>query len=257
MLPQEAQEGFPYGSAQRAGGRSLSGLEARAFKSAGGMPMKLKLLLSSLIVAAAMTTTSPAIAAAVDLASCCTPGDKDFPKAGGNLGNQAYSSLTQINKGNINILSPVWLTHVSAAPPSTTDTSQQTTPIVVDGVIYLDTPNGDVIAINGKTGATKWKWHPVDFAPTSTRRGVSIGDGKVYTLASGNRVVALDKDTGAQVWVVQPTGPGGASLGNTQKVATTYYEGKVYIGTNDASRNAGYAVRSSDGVILWSFYGGA
>ena len=35
---------------------------------------------------------------AADLADCCTPGDADFPKVGGNLGNQSYSSLRQINK---------------------------------------------------------------------------------------------------------------------------------------------------------------
>ena len=50
------------------------------------------------------------------------------------------------------------------------------------------------------------------------------------------------------VWVVQPTGPGGASLGNIAKVGTVYYDGMVYIGTNDGNRDAGYAVRSSDGA---------
>ena len=219
--------------------------------------MKFKLIVSLLIAAGAISTSSLALAAAADLSSCCTAGDNDFPKVGGNLGNQAYSSLLQIDKANIHKLGPVWLNHVSAAPPATNDTGQQTTPIVVDGVIYLDTPNGDVIAVDGATGATKWKWHPTAFAPANTRRGVSVGDGKVYTSASGNRVVALDRDTGAQVWVVQPTGPGGASLGNIGKVATVYYDGMVYVGTADASRNAGFALKSSDGSMVWSFYGGA
>jgi glucose dehydrogenase/plastocyanin len=219
--------------------------------------MKLKLIVSSLIAAGAITTPSMATQGAADLASCCTPGDKDFPKVGGNLGNQAYSSLGKINKGNVRRLGPVWRTNVSAAPPATTHTGQQTTPIVVDGVIYLDTPNGSVIAVDGATGATKWKWTPTAFNPTGTRRGVSVGDGKVYTLASGNRVVALNKDTGEQVWAVQPTGPAGAALGNIAKVATVYHDGLVYVGTNDGSRNAAFAVRSGDGSIVWSFYGGA
>src|SRR5262249_46682515 len=212
--------------------------------------MKLKQLVSSLIAAGALATSTFALAGAKDLESCCTPGDKDFPKVGGNLGNQAYSSLTQIRKSNIDRLGPVWVNHVSAADPATDDTGQQTTPIVVDGVIYLDTPSGDVIAVDGATGATKWKWHPVGFNPTGTRRGVSIGDGKIYTLAAGNRVVALNKDTGAQVWVSQPAARNGAALGNIQKVATVYYEGKVYIGTNDGNRNSGFAVSAADGTIL-------
>jgi len=194
---------------------------------------------------------------AAELADCCTPGDKDYPTHSGNLGNQAYSALTQINKGNIKRLGPVWRTHVSAEPPATDHTGQQTTPIVVDGVIYLDTPNGSVIAVDGATGATKWKWTPTAFDTNGTRRGVSVGDGKVYTLADGNRVVALNKDTGLEVWVVQPRGPSDAPLGNIEKVATVYHDGMVYVGTNDGNRNAAFALKSSDGSMVWSFYGGA
>jgi glucose dehydrogenase/plastocyanin len=220
--------------------------------------MKSKLIVSYLIAAGAIATSSLAMAAAADLSSCCTAGDQDFPKVNGNLGNQGYSSLTQIDKANIHNVGPVWLNHVSAAPPATTSTGQQTTPIVVDGVIYLDTPNGDVIAVDGATGATKWKWHPTAFGTNGTRRGVSVGDGKVYTLADGNRVVALNKDTGAEVWVVQPPPPPGeTTLGNIEKVATVYHDGMVYLGTNDGNRGAIVAVRSSDGQIVWSFYGGA
>src|SRR4029077_1391689 len=194
---------------------------------------------------------------AAALADCCTPGDKDFPTHGGNLGNQRYSALKQIKRGSIKGLGPVWRTHFSAEAPASNDTGQQTTPLVVDGVIYLDTPIGGVIAVDGATGATKWKWTPTAFPPSGTRRGVSVGDGKVYTLAGGNRVVALNKDTGLEVWVVQPRGPGDTPLGNIQKVATVYFDGMVYVGTNDGDRNAAFALKSSDGSIVWSFFGGA
>jgi len=230
--------------------------------------LKLNPVASALIALAAVTTPTVMFGAAADLNACCTPADKDQPRVAANLGNQSYSSLSKVNKATISNLGPVWMTSVSEAAattpspsPGVPDTGQQTTPIVVDGVIYLDTPSGGVSAIDGATGATKWKWQPTvansGFGPTGTRRGVSVGDGKVYTLASGNRVVALNKDTGAQVWVVQPTGPNGASLGNVAKVATTYYDGMVYVGTNDAPRNAAFALKSSDGSMVWSFYGGA
>jgi quinohemoprotein ethanol dehydrogenase len=230
--------------------------------------MKFNPIVSSLVVIAAMSTPAVTFGAAADLNACCTPADKDQPKVGGNLGNQSYSSLSQISKANLNNLGAAWVTSISAAAattpsaaPGVPGTGQQTTPIVLDGVIYTDTPSGGVIAVDGATGVTKWKWQPTvanaGFTPSGTRRGVSVGEGKVYTLASGNRVVALSKDTGAQVWVTQPTGPGGASLGNVAKVATVYHDGMVYIGTNDGNRNAGFAVKSSDGSIVWSFYGGA
>ena len=230
--------------------------------------MKVKLIVSSLMALGVLSQSPLAFGAAKDLNSATAPADADYPKVGGNLGNQNYSGLTQINKHNLKNLGAAWKLDVSAAPttkpvaaPGTTTTGQQTSPLVIDGVIYSDTPVGGVIAVDGKTGAVKWKWTPSTaangFGPSGTRRGVSVGDGKVFTLASGNRVVALNKDTGDIVWVVQPTGAGGASLGNVAKVGTVYFDGMVYIGTNDAGRNAGLAVRSSDGALQWYFFGAA
>src|SRR5688500_5186403 len=109
--------------------------------------MKLTPIASSLLALAAMTTPTVIFGSAADLHACCTPADKDQPKVAGNLGNQSYSSLGQITKANLVNLGAAWMTSVSAQPattpspgPGTPDTGQQTTPIVVDGVIYLDTP---------------------------------------------------------------------------------------------------------------------
>src|SRR5579862_5096111 len=207
--------------------------------------MKLKLVLSSLFAVGAMVTSSFAMAAAVDLNACCTPADADFPKIGGNLANQSYSSLTQVTKANVNTLGAAWMVHTSAVPattptasPGTTTTQQQTTPIAVNGILYTDTPIGDVIAVDGATGAVKWKWHPTTansgFGPANPRRGVSVGGGLVYTIASGSHVVALDQNTGAQVWAVVPTPPpssGETTLGGIGPTATVYYNGMVYVGS--------------------------
>jgi len=197
--------------------------------------------------------------------NCCSPAGEDWPYTTGNLGGWGYTSLTQINKKNIEQLGPAWVTHVSAEPvttpvpgPGNNATAQQTIPIVVDGVMYLDTPSGGVIALDGATGAVKWKWQPSvaanGFGGNSQHRGVSVGEGKVFTTAAGNRVVALDKDTGAIVWAVQPTAPGGATLGTIAKVRTTYYDGLVYQGTNDSSRGSVFALRASDGALVWHFF---
>jgi quinohemoprotein ethanol dehydrogenase len=184
------------------------------------------------------------------------PTGADMPTVGGNLANQHYSGLTQINQRNLDRLGPVWRTHVSAVPPASDDAGQQTTPIVADGVIYLDTPGGEVIAVDGATGAPKWKWAPEGFETSGTRRGVSIGEGKVYTLADGDRVVALDKDTGEEVWVVQPSVGAGVDLGSIDRVATVYHDGVVYAHAANGDRAAVVAVRASDGGHLWHFFGG-
>ena len=65
--------------------------------------MKLNLITALLVSAGALAAPAGLSAkpAAADLVDCCTPGDKDFPKVGGNLGNQNYSSLSGIKRGNI------------------------------------------------------------------------------------------------------------------------------------------------------------
>ncbi|MDG4825236.1 PQQ-binding-like beta-propeller repeat protein [Asanoa sp. WMMD1127] len=184
------------------------------------------------------------------------PTGADMPTVGGNLANQHYSGLTQINQRNLDKLGPAWRTHVSAVAPASDDVGQQTTPIVADGVIYLDTPRGEVIAVDGATGAPRWKWSPEGFEPAGTRRGVSIGEGKVFTLADGDRIVALDKDTGRQVWAVQPAVQAGVDLGSIDRVATVYHDGIVYAHAANGDRAAVVAVRASDGGHLWHFFGG-
>ncbi|MGC5221704.1 PQQ-binding-like beta-propeller repeat protein [Micromonospora sp. DT81.3] len=184
------------------------------------------------------------------------PTGADMPTVGGNLGNQHYSGLTQIGKDNLDQLAPAWRTHVSAVAPASDDVGQQTTPIVVDGVIYLDTPSGGVIAVDGASGDPVWKWENDVYGLSGTRRGVSAGDGKIFTLAGGNRVVALDDATGAEVWAVPAAGPNGEDLGRVGKVATVYYDGIVYAHAADGDRGAVVALDASDGSYLWHFFGG-
>ena len=229
--------------------------------------MKLKAVVSSLLAVGALATgyavvgQNAAPLAARDLNTCCAPADQDWPTVSGNLGQQSYTSLSQITKANIGNLGPAWITHISAVPATvptasagTTTGGQQTSPIAVDGVVYSETPDGDVVAVDGTTGAVKWKWHPTTansgFGPTGTRRGLSVGGGRVYTLAAGNRVVALNQNTGAQIWAVVPAPPAGeTTLGNIAKVATLYYNGRVYIFTNDGNRNAAFALDAATGAM--------
>ncbi|AWB86180.1 dehydrogenase [Mycetocola zhujimingii] len=184
------------------------------------------------------------------------PTGADMPTVGGNLGNQHYSGLTKINKRNIDKVGPAWRTHVSGVAPASDDVGQQTTPIVVGGIIYLDTPSGGVIAVDGKSGASVWKWEPTAYGTADTRRGVSSGDGKIFTMAADDRVVALDQATGQEAWVVQPAGPNGESLGNFDRVATVYHNGIVYAHAANGDRAAVVGLDATDGSYLWHFFGG-
>ena len=131
---------------------------------------------------------------------------------------------------------------------STAET-QQSTAVAVDGVLYVETTQGKVYAVDGKTGAIKWTYNP-GFG-NSQRRGVAFGQGMVFTNMAGRRVIALNKDTGAVVWTtVLP-----AAEANSLKVAVTYWDGMIYVGTNDNATGTAFALRASDGAIVWKFHG--
>lgn len=223
-------------------------------------------LLKRTPIAAGLVALFAAAAPMLALAqSSLTPTTKDWPHVAGSLSAQGYTALTQINKTNLKNLGPAWVTHLAAEPitspvaaPGTTQTAQQSTPIVVDGVMYVNPPGGGVVALDGATGVVKWKWVPSvaanGYGPATQQRGVTVGEGKVFTTASGNRMVALNKDTGQVEWVVQPAAPDGTPFAGIAKVRPTYHDGLVYMGNNDTSRGVTFALKASNGALAWHFY---
>lgn len=188
---------------------------------------------------------SRAASTPVQLLHATVPADRNHPTVGGNLGNQNYSSLTGIHKGNIRRLRGAWLNHIEGGLKQG---NSQSSPVVVDGVIYIESALGNVHAVDGKTGETKWVYRQT--RGTLTRRGVAVGQGLVYTHGRGSWVIALDQETGEVVWERQITG-----YGNMEKVAITYYDGRLFLGTHDSGRAAGLCVDASDGELIWAFWG--
>jgi PQQ-dependent dehydrogenase (methanol/ethanol family) len=176
---------------------------------------------------------------------CTAPVDRDFPKVGGNLGNQNFTSLGKIGHHNIHRVGGAWLNRIEGG--ITTGTNQSTT-VAVDGVLYIESAFGNVVAVDGKTGVTKWKY--LQTRGALTRRGVAVGGGKVFTHGKGNWIIALDQATGVVAWDKQITG-----FGNMEKVAVTHHDGVLYCGTHDSSRCAALALDATNGDVIWWFWG--
>ena len=168
---------------------------------------------------------------------------KDHPKVGGNLGNQNYSVLAQINKDNVSQLGAVWQVNLEGGA---TTGDNQSSPIVSKGVIFMETAQGHLHAIDGKTGAIKWTYN---LGGTGVRRGAAVGDGKVFTIASGY-LTAVDEETGAEIWKVKAK----ADYGTVQKAAVVYADGVVYAGSNDGSVGTALAYDAKTGAEKWHFY---
>ncbi len=126
----------------------------------------------------------------------------DWPVVGGNSGNSHYSKLAQINRANVSKLKVAW----------SYDTGEsgglETTPIVVDGVLYAFTPKQEVIALDGATGKLLWKFES-GINGTQPDRGLTYWTGgKEKRLLAGvmNFVYALDPASGK---VIPSFGSGG------------------------------------------------
>src|SRR5213593_144606 len=70
----------------------------------------------------------------------------------GSYSAQRYSRLNQINSRNVGRLRAAWVYQVKA-----TD-ALETTPLVVDGIMYLSEPGGSVTALDTMTGRPMWKY---------------------------------------------------------------------------------------------------
>jgi len=96
------------------------------------------------------------------LIASCTPSNTpagDWRVTGAEPGNSRYSSLDQINTGNVAQLRMAWIYHTGDLPPDGHG-EIQATPIVVDGVLYTTTPALAVIALRAESGTLKWRFDP-------------------------------------------------------------------------------------------------
>jgi quinoprotein glucose dehydrogenase len=120
----------------------------------------------------------------------------DWRVYGGDPGNMHHSSLAQITPANVSTLKPVW-----TWDSGETAISFETTPLVIDHVMYVSTPNERVVALDADTGREIWNFDPKVEVP-STHRGVTYwpGDGKdaarLIVGTSEGQIYALDVKTG-------------------------------------------------------------
>src|SRR5580704_17481173 len=170
--------------------------------------------------------------------SCCEPTTSDFPRVGGDYGNQNYSSLGKINRTNIGQLGAAWHDNLEGG---STDQYQQATAVAVGGVLFVETSQGHVFAVDGKTGAIKWKYD--SGTGVQLHRGVAVGGGKVFATLADRQVL----------WLKQLDEP---TIG-TLKTAVVYFDGLIYFGSADGPRGAAFALKADTGDIAWKFYGAA
>jgi quinoprotein glucose dehydrogenase len=114
---------------------------------------------------------------------------------GGDPGGTRYSSLRQITKANVSGLKEVWRFETPEGG------RLQTTPLIVDGVMYVVTPRQKVVALDAATGVQKWTFDS-GAATTAASRGLTWWtDGKEKRLftAAGSFIYAVNPADGTAI----------------------------------------------------------
>ena len=89
--------------------------------------------------------------------------DREWPNYGNDPGGMRFSPLTGINRGNVARLKVAWVFHtgdISDGGGTRQRSGFETTPILVDGTLFLTTPFNRVIALDPETGKQRWAFDP-------------------------------------------------------------------------------------------------
>jgi PQQ-dependent dehydrogenase (methanol/ethanol family) len=176
----------------------------------------------------------------------------NFLHTNGNYQQTRYYPNRQINVSNVSKLRPAWMFQTEVKE------SLETSPIVVNGVMYVTTSFNHLYALDARTGEQIWhykhKMGPITtYCCGPNNRGVAVHGDKVYMGTLDAKLVALDAKTGKPAWEVEIADP---ELGYSETMAPTAVDGKILIGTNGGEygiRGFVKAFDAKDGKLLWTF----
>ena len=100
--------------------------------------------------------------------------------------NIHYSSLTQIDTGNVKQLQVAWEYH-SGGVDTANHSQMQCNPIMIDGLLYGTTPNMKLFAIDAATGKEKWQFNPFDSLAGNKRMFFILNNCRGITYWTGGR----------------------------------------------------------------------
>jgi quinohemoprotein ethanol dehydrogenase len=168
---------------------------------------------------------------------------------------QRYSPLIQVTPANVARLGLAWYADLD------TNRGQESSPLVIDGKLYVTSAWSKVFAFDAATGKPLWKFDPQVPPEWGARgccdvvnRGLAAWGGNLYLGAYDGRLIAIDAKTGKQVWSVDTIDRDKPySITGAPRVAN----GKVFIGNGGSELGVrGYisAYDAKDGKLLWRFH---
>jgi alcohol dehydrogenase (cytochrome c) len=154
-----------------------------------------------------------------------------------------FSPLNQINTGNAEQLQLQWVW------PMNEGGTNQPSPIVHNGTIYLNNTGGIIQALDGKTGDLIWEYR---IQGNVAQRGMALYDDKLYIGTSTGHLMALNATTGKVAWdAVTVEGRGSSSGPLIAKGKVIWGMGNCSAYVNDKCAISAYDAQT--GKPLWKF----
>jgi alcohol dehydrogenase (cytochrome c) len=195
---------------------------------------------------------APAASVTQEMLNNATGDAKNFLATNGDYNQRRFHPAKQINTKNVKDLHVAWIFQTDVRE------STETSPIIVNGVMYVTTSFDHLYALNAQTGEMLWHYKH-DMGPITVyccgpnNRGAAVYGDKVYLATLDSKLDAIDAKTGKLVWSQQIAEP---SLGYSETMAPTAVDGKILIGTNGGEygiRGFVKAYDANDGKLLWTF----
>lgn len=125
---------------------------------------------------------------------------RDWTTYHGDVGGNRYTTLTQIDRNNVARLAPRWVFPMPNAPGTV-----ETTPVVVDGVMYISSAN-EVWALDAGVGRQIWHYQRprtkglAGNAAQGINRGVAVSGDRLFMVTDNAHLIALNRITGELAW---------------------------------------------------------
>ena len=172
----------------------------------------------------------------------------------GSYASERYTQLSDIDRGNVADLRVMWVYQMAGSG------LVETTPLVVDGIMYLTEPPSTVTALDVRTGRRIWTWSAsiadsvLNLGFPRVNRGVAILNQTVYVGTLNAHLVALDAASGTVRWDVTVADN---SVGFAITAAPLAIDGKIIIGVSGAEAGIrGFldAYDAASGELVWRTY---
>ena len=197
---------------------------------------------------------------------CATSANSDLEKQisnpgnwamqAGDMYNQRYSKLDQINRQNVGRMQVAWMFSTGVLR------GHEGSPLVVNGMMYVHTPfPNKIFAIDIDTQKIKWRYEPkqdsaviAQMCCDTVYRGLAYAENKIFLQQADSTLVALDAGSGKVIWSVKNGDP---KVGAVNTNAPHVFKNKVITGISGGEwgvRGFLVAYNINTGKQVWKAY---